>query len=193
MKNIKPSLRFLLICNYLNMLGFSMFAPLYALFALGIGAHSLDIGIGWAIYTILSGVLIIVFGRLEDRIPNKVYLIISGYFWLAIVSLLFLVVDSTSSLYLVLALNAVGLGMLMPASRAAFAAMEDKGREASEWSLFDGGNRVVMGLAAIIGGLLVKLEGFDAVFIMMFLIQLLAAFVSLRLMSLNLELGEEAD
>lgn len=182
MKKIKPGLRFLLLCSYLNMLGFSMFAPLYALFALGIGAEPLEIGIGWAIYTILSGLLIIAFGRIEDRTPHRVHLIIGGYFWLAIVTLLFLLVENTAILYLVLAMNAVGVGMLVPASRAVFGALEDKGREASEWSLFDGGTRIVMGLAAIIGGLLIKVEGFKAVFILMFIIQLIAAVVSVRLL-----------
>lgn len=181
MKTIKPGLRFLLLCNYLNTLGFSMFAPLYALFALGIGAEPLEIGIGWAIYMVLSGILIIAFGRLEDHVSHRLHLIIGGYFWLAIVSLLFLLVDNTAGLFVVLAMNAIGIGMLVPASRAVFGAMEDKGREASEWSLFDGGARVVMGLAAIIGGLLVKVEGFKAVFVLMFIIQLIAAVVSLRL------------
>lgn len=181
MKQIKPSLRFLLACNYLNMLGYSMFAPLFALFAAGIGATPLDIGIGWAIYTIFAGILIILFGRLEDNTPNRLVLIVGGYFWLAAIALLFLFVDDIKTLYLVLALSAVGVGMQVPASRAVFSAVEDKGREASEWSLFDGGNRIVMGVAAIGGGLLVKLQGFDAVFIAMFTIQLLAAIVSLRL------------
>lgn len=158
-----------------------MFAPLYALFALGIGAEPLEIGIGWAIYAILSGTLIIAFGRLEDHVSYRLHLIIGGYFWLAIVSLLFLLVDSTAGLFVVLAMNAIGIGMLVPASRAVFGSMEDKGREASEWSLFDGGTRIVMGLAALIGGLLVKVEGFRAVFILMFIIQLIAAVASLRL------------
>lgn len=182
MKNIKPSLRFLLLCNYLSTLGFSMFAPLYALFALGIGAEPLEIGIGWAIYTILSGILIITFGRLEDHAAHRIYLIIGGYFWLAVVTPLFLLVESTLSLYMVLAMSAIGVGMLVPASRAVFGAMEDKGREASEWSLFDGGVRIVMGLAAVLGGLLVKVGGFRAVFLSMFIIQLLAAVVSIKLL-----------
>lgn len=181
MNHLKYSLRFLLICNYLNMLGFSMFAPLYALFAVGIGAQPLSIGIGWAVYTILSGLLIIAFGQIEDKTPNKTFLIVCGYFWLAIVALLFLTVEDIAGLYIVLALNAVGVGMLVPASRAVFSAVEDKGREASEWSLFDGGNRIVMGIAAVLGGLLVKVGGFDAVFISMFVIQIIAAIISLRL------------
>lgn len=181
MKTIKPGLRLLLLCNYLNTLGFSMFAPLYALFALGIGAEPLQIGIGWAIYMVLSGALIIAFGRLEDHVSYRLHLIIGGYFWLAIVSLLFLLVNNTAGLFVVLAMNAIGVGMLVPASRAVYGAMEDKGREASEWSLFDGGTRIVMGLAALIGGLLIKIEGFKAVFVLMFIIQLIAAVISLRL------------
>lgn len=190
MKHLKSSLRFLLICVYLNTLGFSMFAPLYALFALNIGAEPLNIGIGWSIYMVVGGLLIIAFGRAEDRVPNKLLLIVSGYFWLAAVSLMFLLVESTAWLYLVLALNAIGSGMVVPASRAVFGALEDKGKEASEWSLFDGGSRVVMGVAAIIGGLLVKLQGFDAVFIAMFVIQLLAAIVSLRLIKHSREFNQ---
>lgn len=179
---MKPSLRYLLVSNYLNLLGFALFSPFYALFALRIGAGAFQTGAAWAVYTAVSGVVIIVFGRVEDKISDKRPLVVAGYFWLALGALSFLLVKSTTSLFVVQAFNALGAGILLPAWKCAYGKGEDKGREASEWSLFDGGNMLCTAAAALAGGYLVKQYGFHSIFILMFCIQLVAAFVSTNLL-----------
>jgi MFS family permease len=182
---MRPGLRFLLLSNYLNVFGFALFSPFYALFALRVGAGAFQIGIAWSIYMAVAGSLIIIIGRAEDRLPDKRKMVVSGYFWLSIGALLFLLVKSPTSLFLVLAINAVGPGILMPAWKSTYAHLEDRGKEASEWSFFDGGNMLCIALAALVGGYLVKEHGFRVIFVMMFIIQLIAALVSLKLLSAN--------
>jgi MFS family permease len=108
--------------------------------------------------------------------------VVLGYFWLAIGALMFLLVKSPTSLYLVQAFNAIGTGLLLPAWKATYSHYQDKGKEASEWSLFDGGNMLCTAAAALAGGYIVKLYGFHMIFITMFFIQIVAAFVSIRLL-----------
>lgn len=177
--------RILLISNYINLFGFALFMPLYALFARDVGATPFETGIAYGLYTGLAGVLMILIGRIEDHIKRKLHLIVFAYFWLACAALLFLFVDDPTSLYIVQGVNAIGAGMLMPAWKASFAKHQDKGKEASEWSLFDGGNYIGIAIAATIGGYVVKMYGFDTIFIAMFVIQCIAAIISLRLLTVT--------
>ena len=181
---MRPIQKLLLISNYVNLFGFALFSPLYALFALDIGAGAFQTGIAYGLYVGLAGVLIIVLGKLEDGSKHKRKLVVFGYFWLAFASLLFLLVKSPVSLYVVQAINAIGQGILIPAWKATYSHYEDKGKEASEWSLFDGGNLIFTAIAAVIGGYLVKLYGFHIIFILMFAIQLSAAILSIWLIKI---------
>ena len=178
---MRPIPKFLLVSNYINLFGFALFSPLYALFALKVGAGALQTGIAYGIYTGLAGLIIVLFGKLEDGIKDKRPLVVLGYFWLSGAALLFLLVRSSTSLFIVQAINALGTGILFPAWKATYAHYADRGKEASEWSLFDGGNMLCTSVAAILGGYLVKLYGFHIIFVLMFLIQLSAALLSLYL------------
>jgi len=117
---VKASLRYLLIANYINLLGFAMFSPLYALFPLRIGAQAFETGAAWATYTAIAGILIIIFGKMEDSFRKKHELIVVGYFWLALGALAFLLAKSPLSLFVVLGFNAIGAGILVPAWKAAY-------------------------------------------------------------------------
>jgi MFS family permease len=182
---VKPAIRFLLVSNYLNLLGFGLFSPLYALYAQHIGATPFQTGAAWSVYTALQGVLIICFGRMEDKFGDKRKLVVFGYFWLAFASLLFLLVDSPSALFVVLAVNAIGTSILFPSWKYIYTKNEDIGKEASEWSLFDGGNMLCYAAAALASGTLINLYGFRSIFIAMFFIQIIAAVLSMRLLKLS--------
>ena len=178
---MKPIPKFLLASNYINLFGFALFSPLYALFALKVGAGALQTGAAYAVYTGLAGLIIILFGKFEDRFRDKRWLVVLGYFWLSGAALLFLLVKSSLSLFVVQAINAIGTGILFPAWKATYARFSNRGKEASEWSLFVGGNMLCTAVAALLGGLLVKLYNFRIIFVLMFLIQLCAALLSLYL------------
>lgn len=159
-----------------------MFAPLFALFAKDMGAGAFQVGIAYSINMSLAGLLIILVGGLEDKIKHKETMIVIGYFWLAGAAFLYLLVDDLASLYMVQALNAIGTGILFPAWKAVYARSRDKGREASKWSLYDGGNMIVTALAALAGGYIVSQTGFRMVFVLMALIQIVAALSAFRLL-----------
>lgn len=161
-----------------------MFSPLYALFALRIGAQVFQTGAAWATYTAIAGLMIIIFGKMEDSFKKKYELIVIGYFWLAAGALSFLLAKSPTSLFVVLGFNAIGAGILAPAWKAAYTHFHDRGKEASEWSFFDGGNMLITAVAALAGGYIVKRYGFHAIFVSMFVIQVVAALVSIRLVGL---------
>jgi hypothetical protein len=81
------------------------------------------------------------------------------------------------------AINAVANGILLPAWKSVYSKSQDKGKEAQEWSLFDGGNLILVSFAAFTGGYLVTKVGFTNLFFIIFFVQLLTAFFSMRILS----------
>jgi len=84
-------------------------------------------------------------------------------------------------LFILQILIGIGTAILTPAWDAIFSKYEDHGREAFEWSLFEGGRSVVLGMTAIIGGVIVALFGWTVVFVIMFIFEVVGAINSFRL------------
>jgi MFS family permease len=80
----------------------------------------------------------------------------------------------------VLALNALGSGITLPAYKTMFAKNESRGRESEQWSWLDAGNMFAAAIGAGIGGLIIGVYGFRGLFITMATIQILAALVAYK-------------
>lgn len=181
MLNIK--IRYLLYASYLNLFSFAFFNPLFALYVIHIGARPEYIGIAWGVNMYAAAAMILLFGKFEDKRKNKEKLVIAGYFILAIGAFSYIWVTSLWQLFIVQVINAVGIGILTPAWRTTYALNEDKGKESLEWSFVDGGGRFFIATGAIVGSLLYKYYGFKTIFILIGIIQLIAAFLSLKLLN----------
>lgn len=179
---MKITLRVLLVSNFLNTLAYSLFFPLYAIYIQKIDSSVLAVSstMGW--YTFITGVTILAAGKLEDVVKKKEQIVALGYFILVAGSLGYLFVNSIWMLYLIQTINAIGIGIVVPAWKAMYSCKEDKGMEAKEWSFFDGGNMLLAGLATVTGGLIVRLSGFEMLIILMAGLQLCSAISSLKLL-----------
>lgn len=182
---MKRELKLLLLSNYFSFFGFGLFLPVYALFVLKLGGSAFDAGSSWALYALVAGLAVLAFGRWEDRIRDKRNVVVIGYFLTAIGALSLYFVENIVQLYLAQTINAFGVGILFPAWKAVFSSDEDRGFEAGEWALFDGGNYVVTAFAALAGGYLTTLFDFKSLFLAMFGAQLVATLVSVRLLRLR--------
>ena len=129
-----------------------------------------------------AALMIILFGKYEDRIKNKEKLVVIGYFLMAAGAASYLLVSSIGELFAVQLFNAIGVGLLTPAWRTAYAKSEDKGRETEEWAFMEGGNRFFIATGAVIGGFILKYYSFKAIFVVMAVLQLGAALVAMRLL-----------
>jgi MFS family permease len=58
-----------LVANFAD----SLFGPLYAIYVQNIGGDILDVGNTMALYSIMTGVLIILFGKLSDHGRKELY------------------------------------------------------------------------------------------------------------------------
>ena len=163
-------------------MGAGLFTPVYALFVRDIGGTAVEAGIAWAIYSIVLGILTMVFGRMEDHKLNKRKMVFFGYIIVAFCSLGYLLIQEPWHLFALQFLIGLGVAILAPAWYALFGLFEDKGAEASEWSLWSGGRSIFMGIAAIGGGFIINTFGWETLFITMFVFQIIAALISVKLL-----------
>lgn len=132
-----------------------------------------------------AGIMLFLFGAFENKLKNKQVMVVIGYFILAFGALSFLLVHNITALFVVQIVNAIGVGMVNPAWKTIYSKSEDKEKEAEEWAFYDGGNMILIALGTFIGGCLVSLYGFPAIFFIMFVIQILGAIISLKLLSIK--------
>lgn len=164
-----------------SLAGYYTFAPLYALYAHTFGITPKNISLIWGAYSLLMACFILIFGKYENK-KKKGKLVVAGYFIYALGALLFLAVHDEKTLCLVLAFNALGAGVTLPAYKTLFAKSESKGKESEQWSWLDAGNMFASALGAGLGGLIIGAFGFRGIFITMSAIQLIAAVVAYKVL-----------
>jgi len=176
-KEIKTLLAASLIFN----LGVGMFGPLYAIFVVKVGGDILSASGAWAVFSLTTGILMILLGKVADRISRKKFMVFAGYGVMALGNLGFLFVENPLGLFIVEAILGIGSAITTPAWDAIFSKAIDKGREGFEWSLWSGSVNIVWAIAAMAGGIVVSVSGFRTLFILIFLLNVAAAAVVLTL------------
>ncbi|MFA5176333.1 MAG: MFS transporter [Candidatus Nanoarchaeia archaeon] len=172
---MNKKLKVLLYSNNLWMLAEGMLGPLFAVFAQNIGGSVLDISWAWAIYLMVTGFLVILFGKISDHNNwiGREKIMLMGYLLNATFVISYLFVSKPWHLFLV----QIGLGMsvalTMPTWNALFAKFEDKNKECSSWGLAGGEARITNGIAILIGGLIVTFLSFKVLFVTMGIIQII--------------------
>jgi MFS family permease len=151
-----------------------MLGPLFAVFAEKVGGDVLEISWAWATYLIISGVLIIVIGKISDKFNNKEKLLVLGYFLNTIFTFSYLLVSNATHLFIVEAGLGLASALAWPTGDALYAKYENKNSDGYQWGLFTGGEFIVGGLGLIVGGLIVSHFSFTALFIVMGSVQLIA-------------------
>lgn len=171
----------LLSSNFLNVFGWALLTPLYALYATELGATPQEVTFVWSFYTLLAGILMIVLGWAEDRLPNKPRLLTFGYVVQAVgVGLLF-AANNVMGLVIGFGVYAVGTGFVMPIWKLLYSRKEHRGREATEWGVFHGVNALLISGAAALSGLLIVAFSFKGILGLMCAMHVGAAIISFGL------------
>ena len=176
-------IRYLLFANYLNLFAFAFFTPLYAIFVLGLGGNAKTVGLTSGVGAYAAALMILFIGKWENSQKHKERLVVTGFFWLAVGAVAYILVHHIWQLFVVQIFNAIGTGLLVPALRSTYAEWEDKGKETQEWAFWEGGNRIFIATGAIISGFILSSVGsFKGLFAFMAAIQFVAAIVSLKIL-----------
>ncbi|MBI2106166.1 MFS transporter [Candidatus Woesearchaeota archaeon] len=174
--------KILLYSNNLWLLGEGMFGPLLAVFTEKIGGSVLDISSAWATYLITLGILVIVIGKLSDKKGRKEKFMIAGFALNAIFTFGYLFVSSTSHLFIIQAGLGLAAALAIPTWNSLYAKYEDKKHDGFTWGLASGESSITTGIAIIIGGFIVTTLSFEALFLIMGSIQILATLYQARIL-----------
>lgn len=157
-----------------------LLGPLFAVFAQKVGGSVLDIGWAWGIYLVVSGICIIGVGYVSDRLP-KLPILFTGYLLVAALTFCYLLVSTPLQLFVLQAAMGFALALTNPTFYALYATYvrDDKGGAA--WGLADGRDKIATGLAVFAGGMIVSTYGFQTLFVVMGLLQLVSTAYIARL------------
>lgn len=155
----------LLLASFFGTMGESMLTPLYGMFVNKIGGSIIDAGIGYAIFSILTGLVIIGSSNIKWFTNNLQLIIVLGFFIASIGDLSYFFVHNSLGLFLVQATNGISVGLLNPAWETLYSQNTEDGEEHKSWSIWGGGANISTGIAALIGAVITTLFGFKAMFV----------------------------
>jgi MFS family permease len=161
--------------------GDGLLGPLFAVFAQKVGGNILDIAWAWGTYLIIMGVGIIIVGHVSDRV-SKLNLLFLGYILSTLCTFAYLLVDSAQMLFIVQGGLGVATALANPTYFALLAKYSSTNeRDGTLWGWADGRDKIAIGLAVFSGGLIVSHFGFQALFVIMGILQILATAYLARL------------
>lgn len=171
--------KFLLAVNFLNVFGFALWGPLYSVYATRQGANIAVVGALFAGYTVIDGLMILLFGRLTTP-ANRSKVLAAGYLTQGLGALIFAMSSGVGGIAISLAVLALGSGMIAPSWKALYTRTIEEVRSASLWSYYDAGNTFVIAAGSAIAGWIAFAFGFRPLFMLMAAVELLAAVAVLR-------------
>lgn len=165
--------------------GEGMLGPLFAVYAQKIGGDILEISWAWATFLIMTGVMYILLSRIVKGRERKAKVMLIGYALNALFTFAYLFVSSPWQLLIVQAGLGFADALATPAWDALFAESYDKEHATFAWGLAGGQAHIITGVAIIAGGMIVNYFSFDALFITMGSVQVIATIIQARILKLK--------
>ncbi len=177
---INKAERILLIGSNTWYFGEGMLGPLFAVFTERIGGDILDIAWAWATYLMVTGILMIVFGKLWDYTNNKSVIMVLGYALNAVFTFGYLFVDSPADLFIVQIGLGIASAMATPTWDALYSKHENHKKVGFLWGLSEGTALIITGVGMVAGGLIVEFYSFTTLFWIMGTVQVAATLYQLQ-------------
>lgn len=171
----RQSIKILITISTLLTFLTGLFAPFYALFVEKLGGGIEVAGASWAVFSIVSGLMILLFRPWASTIQQKRRIMIGGMFLRSFTFVFFIFIDSFLELILVQVLVGISIALVNPSYDALFTKHTSEEQAISDWGGWEGMTSIATGLASITGGYLIKFFGYEAVFIPMAVISFCAA------------------
>lgn len=183
---INHTIRTLITSDFLFNSGFSLFAPIFAVFITKqVGGGSVQVvGFAAALTQIIKAVLQIPVARYLDRNHGEYddfYSLIMGSAIIAGTPFLYFFATSATHIYIIQACYGVGLALAVPPWYAIFTRHIDKMKENVEWSLESVAIGISGAAASAGGGILAEQVGFRSVFLIAGCFSILAVILQFRI------------
>ena len=165
--HLNKALKIMLGTNAFILISGAMLAPIYALFVDKVGGSLLDASLTGGAFAFAAGITTIVAGKFADKIKQNELIVAAGYAVIGLGYLLFTQVSSVIFLSLIQALIGSAEAFYSPSFDAVYSKHLSVDRAGRQWGAWESINYFSMSFGAIIGGTVVTLFGFNALFILM--------------------------
>ena len=182
---LNKTLRILLIASSLWYFGEGLFGPLFAVFAEKVGGNILDVTWAWSIYLVIAGLMYVLVGRQINKSNYKEEVMVFGYFLNAVFTFGYMLVNSTTSLFLIQIGIGIAEAISTPTWDALFASNMSDTKNTFHWGIATGHTQFMSGIAIAIGGLITYYISFNMLFIVMGIIQIAATITQARILYLK--------
>ena len=172
--NHRP-IRILLVGSNLWYIGEGMFGPLLSVYSERIGGNLLDLTWAWSMYLFVTGLCTLGIGALTDRWRSPERLMVAGYVLNALCTFTYLLVATPTHLLLVQAGLGVASALASPTWNVLYAAYTPPQQAGTLWGAAQGQSYLITGIAILLGGYIVYWGSFTLLFVIMGVIQLIAA------------------
>ncbi len=164
---LNKSLRILISVNAMLVFVVGLIGPFYAIYVQKIGGGISFAGFSWGLFSIVTGILTLLFSRWGLKVKEQELLIALGYILRAAVFLSYAFMDSMAELILTQILWGVAVALGTPAFDATYTAHTTAGECMFEWGNWEGIAAIASGVAAIAGGFMIQFFGFQPLFFIM--------------------------
>ncbi|MHC1707250.1 MAG: MFS transporter [Bacteroidales bacterium] len=174
MNNI--ALRVLFLYNGIFVGAAAMLGPLYAIYVVKFVDGVTAVSVSWAAFLISTFVFTYIVARKGDAVNEKRYLLLAGYIIRIVSWVLLIFVHNLTALVFVQILLGLGESVGTPAFNAIFAEHLDRSKyikDYSNWSLIA---NISSAAGILAGGIIVNKYGFEALFLLMSALSLIAFF-----------------
>ena len=183
---INHAVRVMITSDFFVNAGFSVFAPVFAIFVTKQVQDGTLTAVGFAvaIVQIFKSILQIPIARYLDKNHGEYddfYSLILGYALIAAVPFSYIFATSLTHIYLIQAVYGIGLAFAIPPWYAIFSRHLDKLHESVEWSLDSVAIGIAAATSAALGGFLAQKFGFRFVFLLGGLLTIYGSYTLLKI------------
>ncbi|HRY76833.1 MAG TPA: MFS transporter [Candidatus Paceibacterota bacterium] len=164
---LNKSLRILISVNTVIVFVTGLFTPFYAIFVQKIGGSIVFAGISWGLFSVVAGILTLLFGTWQLKVKEQELLLALGYCIRGVTFLSYAFMHDIAQLILTQVLWGIGVALATPAFDSVYSSHTVQDHSIAQWGQWEGVAAIAVGLAALIGGILIQTIGFTPIFIIM--------------------------
>jgi len=163
----KKAKRIVLVSQMIAVGTMGLLGPIYAIYVEKLGGDILAAAAAYAIYSVVYGGLVILLGKVTDKVKESEYFVIAGFFVASLSYAGYLLAQNPLHLFVIQAVLGVAQALNTPALDALYQKHMDNRKPASEWGKWEGIYYITEGITAAVGGGIATLIGFMPLFIIM--------------------------
>jgi predicted MFS family arabinose efflux permease len=176
---------YLLKCSFIGTFAEYLLVPIYAIYVERVGGSLLDIGIAFSIFNIVKGLFVILMGKTDFYKKNLHTFIMYGFALSALCDCSYMFISNYIQFFFVQAIAGIALALINPAWEALYSDVEDTDEASEKWTFWNGGVDFIIGIAAIVGGLMIRFVGWNCLFTTMGLISLSSIYFAYKVFKIK--------